>query len=66
MIDRQTTLMVWALLAVMVIFSQAAAIVSGGRFPGFGSVVGRIIERPAARVVLVLAWMWFGWHAFAR
>jgi uncharacterized protein DUF6186 len=66
MIDRQTTLIVWTLLATTLIFSQQAAVVSGGRFPGFGSVVGRVIERPAGRIVLVLAWMWLGWHAFAR
>jgi hypothetical protein len=65
-IDRQTTLIVWALLAATVILGQMAAVLSGGRFPGLGSVVGRVSGRPGGRIVLVLAWMWLGWHAFAR
>jgi Family of unknown function (DUF6186) len=29
-------------------------------------VVGKLATRPVARVVLVLAFMWLGWHTFAR
>jgi hypothetical protein len=31
-----------------------------------GPIVDRIMGVPAARVVVVLGWMWLGWHTFAR
>ncbi len=30
------------------------------------AVLGRLATGPLARVLLVLAWMWAGWHLFAR
>jgi uncharacterized protein DUF6186 len=29
-------------------------------------VLGRLVAVPALRVAVVLAWMWAGWHLFAR
>jgi hypothetical protein len=29
-------------------------------------VVGRLATHPVVRVLLVLGFMWFGWHLFAR
>jgi hypothetical protein len=31
-----------------------------------GDVVGRLAAHPVGRVVLVLGFMWLGWHLFAR
>ena len=29
-------------------------------------VVGKVVTHPVGRVVLVLGFMWLGWHLFAR
>jgi hypothetical protein len=66
MIGRQATLVVWALIAAACVGCQMAALASRGRFPGFGTLVRWATSRPVGRSLLVLAWMWLGWHAFAR
>jgi hypothetical protein len=64
MIHRSTTLLVWAVLGAAVIVGQVVARFSD--FPGLGTVVKRVTASRLGRGVLVLAWMWLGWHAFAR
>lgn len=66
MIGRHTTLLVWALLGVAVVVCQLAAVFSRGHLPGVGRLVRMVTTRRAARWLFVLAWMWLGWHAFAR
>ncbi len=66
MIGRDGTLVVWALLGAVLAAGQIAALVTRGRFPGLGSLVERVTAGPAGRILLVLGWMWLGWHAFAR
>ncbi len=66
MIDRHTTLLVWAVLGVTVVVGQIVALYSRGGVPGLGTVVARVTRYQVGRCVLVLAWMWLGWHAFAR
>jgi hypothetical protein len=65
-IDRHATLIVWAVLGGAVVVCQLVAMMSKGRLPGLGAVVGRATTHRVGRYVLVLAWMWLGWHAFAR
>jgi hypothetical protein len=65
-IDRHVTLVVWGALGVAVVVTQLAAAVSGGRVPGIGALVQRAGSNRVGRLGLVLAWMWLGWHAFAR
>jgi hypothetical protein len=66
MIDRHTTLIVWIVLGASLVVCQLAAMASGRRLPGLGTVVGSVAATRVGRVLLVVAWMWFGWHAFAR
>jgi hypothetical protein len=66
MIGRSTTLLVWAVLGATVLLGQVVARLSDGGFPGLGTVVKRVTASRLGRGVLVLAWMWLGWHAFAR
>lgn len=66
MIGRSTTLLVWAVLAAVVVAGQVVARLSDGAFSGLGTVVKRVTVSRVGRSVLVLAWMWVGWHAFAR
>jgi hypothetical protein len=66
MIGRHTTFVVWALLGGALGVCQMAAAMSRRRLPGLGTLVRRVTASVAGRSVFVLAWMWLGWHAFAR
>ena len=63
---RQATLAVWAALGAALAVLQVVSLVSRGSFPGLGALVDRVTRRRAGQVVFVVAWMWLGWHAFAR
>jgi hypothetical protein len=66
MIGRHGTFVVWALLGAAVLAGQVIAVASRGRFPGLGTLVQRVTASRIGQVLLVLGWMWLGWHAFAR
>ena len=66
MIGRHTTLLVWAVLGATMVAGQLVAMLSRGRVPGLGTLFGRVVSNHVGRWLLVLAWMWLGWHAFAR
>lgn len=66
MTTDQWTLSVWAFLGLVVAGGVAWSVLSGGRVPGPGALVRWITSRSAGRVVLVVGWMWLGWHLFAR
>jgi hypothetical protein len=60
------SLVVWAAIALgcaaLWITSRAAP----RRVARLGPIVDALMARPFARLVVVLGWMWFGWHTFAR
>ena len=66
MIGRHATLVVWAVIGAVAVCCQIAALVSRGRFPGVGALGRWATSGRVGRSLLVLAWMWLGWHAFAR
>jgi hypothetical protein len=66
MIGRHVTLVVWAILAAALVACQIAAVRSRGRLPGIGTLARRVTAHRVGRGLFVLAWMWLGWHAFAR
>ncbi|HEX3980349.1 MAG TPA: hypothetical protein VHW93_03955 [Acidimicrobiales bacterium] len=66
MIGRQASFVVWAILGGTVVMIQVAAVASRGRFAGVGESVRRLTASGLGGGVFVLAWMWLGWHAFAR
>jgi hypothetical protein len=66
MTSREWTMLVWGLLGTAVLVCLVTSALSNGRFPTLGAVTGRITANRAGRVLLVLGWMWLGWHAFAR
>ena len=55
---------VWALLAAAAVALWCMARVGGTATPV--AVLRRLATGPLSRVALVLAWMWLGWHFFAR
>jgi hypothetical protein len=65
-IGRHVTLVVWGVLGLLVVACQVTAAISGRRLPGLGSLVVTAMSNLPGRYILLLAWMWLGWHAFAR
>ncbi len=57
---------VWAVLglATLGLWARSHAAGSGPARPSV--VLERLASGPFLRVALVLAWMWMGWHTFAR
>lgn len=66
MIGRHATLLVWGALGLIIVACQLAVSMSKGRLPSLVTVVRRITSARLGRWLLVLGWMWLGWHAFAR
>jgi hypothetical protein len=65
MSDRAVTIGIWIALGALVALTQAVALISR-RLPGAGEALRRLLRLPGARPVVALAWMWLGWHVFAR
>lgn len=66
MISRPAVLAAWALVGAAAVATQVLSAVSRGSRPGIGAVLARATDRRWVSVVLVVGWMWFGWHTFAR
>ena len=66
MIGRGASLAVWAVLGATLVVGQIVAAASGGAWPGLGAFVRHLTARNGGRTLVVLGWMFLGWHAFAR
>jgi hypothetical protein len=63
---REASFTIWGVLAAMLVGCQVMALVSRGRLPTMGALFRVITTGPLRRSVVLLGWMWLGWHAFAR
>ena len=63
---RAVTLLVWGCLAAVLVGCAVAASVSKGRLPPAGTLLRLVTGGTVRRWLVILAWMWLGWHAFAR
>ena len=63
---RTATLVVWIGLALLLVACQVAVLTSRGRLPRIGELVSRATAGWAGRGIVLVGWMWLGWHAFAR
>lgn len=69
MTSREITLCVWALLgliAVLIVCVPALWPGPGMRLATPRVAVAEVASKLAGRILLVLGWMWLGWHLFAR
>ncbi len=57
---------VWAALGASALGLWAWSRAPGGTVARPAVVVERLATGPLLRILLVLAWMWAGWHLFAR
>jgi Family of unknown function (DUF6186) len=64
--SREITIAIWIVIAAAAVVLEVLAHVSR-RLIDHPGAVARLATRPAlGRVVISLAWMWLGWHVFAR
>ena len=63
--SRAVTVGGFVVLVLAAVALQVAGIVTG-RTATLGQALRRATRRPAARVVLLAAWLWTGWHVFVR
>jgi Family of unknown function (DUF6186) len=61
---RPVTLAGYVVIAVVAIGVEIAARRRGGTT--FGEALAVVLRPWPARVVVVAAWLWLGWHLFAR
>lgn len=66
MIDRPVTLVVWGMLGATVVLGQILAVWGKGGVPGLAALVGWVTTSRVGGYLALVAWMWLGWHAFAR
>lgn len=63
---HQISLSIWIGLAALLVVCEVVVLRSRGRLPRIGELFSRITRTWAGRGILLLGWMWLGWHAFAR
>jgi hypothetical protein len=63
---REVSLAVWAALALLLVVLCVFSALRPASLPTARVAIGAIESRWPGRVVLVLGWMWLGWHLFAR
>jgi hypothetical protein len=57
---------VWVLILAYALALWGISYLRPGAAAHPAQVVGKLATHPVARVVLVLGFMWLGWHTFAR
>jgi Family of unknown function (DUF6186) len=57
---------VWAVLGLALLGLWAWSSTDGAPLARPSAVLVRLASGPLLRVALVVAWMWAGWHLFAR
>lgn len=63
---RSVTLLGWAVLVAGFVALQVRALVRRERFATVGDALALLLRSRAARALLLLGWLWLGWHVFAR
>jgi len=63
---RDATWAIWSVIALLFVASEIAVIVSRGRLPRADDLFRVMTTSPTRRTLLVLGWLWLGWHTFAR
>jgi hypothetical protein len=63
---RSLTFVGWALLAAACVVLEARARVRPARFASLGDAVDVVLRRRIGRGIVLLGWLWLGWHVFVR
>jgi cyanate permease len=57
---------VWAVIGVIALLLWWLSYLRPAAVAHPGQAVGKLATSPVVRVILVLGFMWLGWHLFAR
>jgi len=63
---RSATLLGWAALVIAFVVLEVRARVRRERFATVGDALDRLLRNGVARAILLLGWLWLGWHLFVR
>jgi hypothetical protein len=63
---RTVTLVIWSALLVVAVVLETAGRGGVSPIPPLERVLRGVRSAALGRGVLVLGWMWLGWHLFAR
>ena len=63
---RTLFLSAWALGAALLVGCEILSVVTRGRYIGFVALARRWSSDRLRLIAFFLAWMWVGWHFFAR
>lgn len=63
---RVTTIAGFAAVIAALVVLEVLGRRQGNRIPALGEWLGFIMRPRAGRAVVLLGWLWLGWHYFAR
>jgi hypothetical protein len=66
MVTRVITIIGFAALILALFVLEFLARRKGSRIPTLGEWLGYVMRSKAGRVLILLGWLWLGWHYFSR
>lgn len=66
MTSHALTLLVWALLGIVAAGLSVLSVVRPRWLSTPSAAVGALLSSSWRRPIVLLGWMWLGWHLFAR
>jgi hypothetical protein len=64
--SRALTLLVWALLGAVTVGLAVLSVTRPRWLPTLRAALEALAASPWRRPLVILGWMWLGWHFFAR
>jgi hypothetical protein len=62
---RALALTVWCLVVASIVALEVAGVVHD-RFPRFGDYLTALCRTRVGRTLVLVGWVWLGWHLFVR
>jgi hypothetical protein len=66
MVTRVITIIGFAALILALFVLEFLARRKGSRIPTLGEWLGYLMRSKAGRLLILLGWLWLGWHYFSR
>lgn len=66
MSSKVTTIVGFAIIVAILVLLEVLARRRTNRIPTTGEWLGYIMRPKAGRALILLGWLWLGWHYFAR
>jgi hypothetical protein len=66
MSSKITTIIGFAIIVAILVLLEVLARRRTNRIPTTGEWLGYIMRPKAGRALILLGWLWLGWHYFAR